>query len=130
LVTVIICGRDTNESLASDRDLRRLSVFSCTARSVEVHGHPPGPKAEQKFFTRIPQQWKDLTEVKKGTVRKTAAHKNATFLVPLPIVSKLLVNVETEAVAAATRRQFPCPVKYRYKYLDIIYRCGSIQTEP
>jgi hypothetical protein len=104
LVTFIICERDTNENLATDRDLRRLSVFSCTARSVEVQGHPPGPEAEQKFFTRIPQQCGDLTDLKKWIVRKTAPDKNTTFLVPLPIVSKSLVNVETEAVAAAARR--------------------------
>jgi hypothetical protein len=75
---------------------------------------PPGPEAEQKFFTRIPQQCRDLTDLKKWTVRRTAADKNATFSITLPIVSKSLVNVETEALAAA-RRQFPCPVKCRYK---------------
>jgi hypothetical protein len=72
----------------------------------------------------------DLSDLKKWTVCKTAADKNATFLVPLPTVSKSLVNVEIEAVAAAARRQFPCPVKCRYKYPDIIHRSGSIQTEP
>jgi hypothetical protein len=53
-----------------------------------------------------------------------------TTLFRSPIVSKSLVNVEIEAVAAAARRQFPCRVKCRYKYLDIIYISGSIQTEP
>jgi hypothetical protein len=129
LVTVIICGRDTNENLAIDRDLSRLSDFSCTICSVEVEGHPPGPEAEQKFFTRIPEQCMDSTDLKKLTIRKTAAGKNATFLVPLPIVSKSLVNVKIEAVAATTRRQFPCPVKCRYKYLDVRHRSGSIQTK-
>jgi hypothetical protein len=90
---------------------------------------PPGPEAEQKFFTRIPRQCRDLTGLKKWTVRKTTADKNDTFLVPLPIVSKSLVNVETEAVAAAARRQFPCLVKCRYKSLDIITKSGSIQTD-
>jgi hypothetical protein len=99
------------------------------ARSVEVQGHSPGQEAEQKFFTRFPQQCRDLTDLKKWTVRKTTADKNATFLVPLPIVSKSLVNVKIEAVAAA-RRQFPCPVKCRYKYLDIIHRSRSIQRKP
>jgi hypothetical protein len=51
-------------------------------------------------------------------------------VVPLPVVSKLLVNVEIEAITAADRRQFRCPVNCRYKYLDIIHRSGSIQTEP
>jgi hypothetical protein len=55
-----------------------LSVFSCTARSAAVQGHPPGPEAEQKFFTRIPQQHRDLTDIKKWTLRKTAAGRNAT----------------------------------------------------
>jgi hypothetical protein len=106
-----------------------LSVFSCTAHSIEVQGHPPGPEAEQKFFTRTPQQCMDLTDLKKWTVRKTTADKNATFLVPLPIVSKFLVNVEIGAVAAA-RKQFPCRVKCIYKYINIIHRSGSIQTKP
>jgi hypothetical protein len=48
---------------------------------------------------------------------------------PLPIISKSLVNVEIETVAAA-RRQFPCRVKCRHKHLDIIHRSRSIQTEP
>jgi hypothetical protein len=87
---------------------------------------PPGPEAGQKFFTRTPQQCRDLTDLKKWTFRKTAADKNATLLVPLPIVSKSLVNVEIETVAAAARRQFPCPVKCRYKYLDIRHRSGAI----
>jgi hypothetical protein len=104
LVIVIIYGRDTNENLAIDRDLSRLSVFSCTARSVEVQGHHPGPEAEHKFFARIPQQCRDLTDLKKWTVRKRAADKNATFLVQLPIINKSLVNVEIEAVTAAARR--------------------------
>jgi hypothetical protein len=99
------------------------------ARSVEVQGYPPGPDAEQKFFTRIPRQCRDLTDLKKWTVRKTTADKNATFLVLLPIVSKSLVNVEIGAVAAA-RRKFLCRVKCRYKYFDIIHRSESIQTEP
>jgi hypothetical protein len=73
----------------------------------------PGPEAEQKFFTRIPQQCRDLTDLKKWTVRKTAADKNAIFLVPLPIVSKSFVNVEIEGVAGAVRRQFSCPIKCR-----------------
>jgi hypothetical protein len=104
------------------------------ARSVEVQGHPPGPEGEQKIFTRIPQQCRDLTDLEKLTVRKMAADKNATFLVPLPIVSKSLVNVEIEALAATARRQFPCLVKckckYKYKYLDIRHRSESIQTKP
>jgi hypothetical protein len=89
----------------------------------------PGPETEQKFFTRIPQQCRNLTDFKKWTVRKTIADKSATFLVPLPIVSKSLVNVEIGAVAAA-RKQFPCRVKCRYKYIDIIHKSGSIQTKP
>jgi hypothetical protein len=76
---------------------------------------PPGPEAEQKFFTRIPKQCMDFTDLKKWTVRNTAADKNATFLVPLSIVNKSLVNVEIEAVAATTRGQFLCPVKCIYK---------------
>jgi hypothetical protein len=75
---------------------------------------PPGPETKQKFFTRIPEQYIDFTDLKKQTIRKMAADKNATFLVPLPIVSKSLVNVEIGAVAAA-RKQFPCRVKCRYK---------------
>jgi hypothetical protein len=121
--------RNTNENLAIDRDLNHLFVFSCTAHSVEVQSHPPGPEAEQKLFTRIPKQCRGLTDLKKWTVRRTAADKNATFLVPLPIGSKSLMNVEIKAVAAA-RRQFSCRVKCRYKYLDIRNRSGSIQTKP
>jgi hypothetical protein len=90
---------------------------------------PPGPEAEWKFFTRIPQQCRDFTDLKKWTVRETTADKNATFLVPLPIVSKSLMNVEIEAVAAA-RRQFLCLVKCKYKYIDIRHRSRSIQTKP
>jgi hypothetical protein len=90
----------------------------------------PGPEAEQKFFTRIPQHCRDLTDFKKWPVRKTAADKNATFLVPLPIVSKSLANVGTEAVVTAARRQFPCPVKCKYTYLNVIHRSGCVQTEP
>jgi hypothetical protein len=130
LVTVIIWGRDTNENLAIDRDLSRLSVFSTRLAASRSTAILPGPEAEQKFFTRIREQCMDFTDLKKWTVRKTTAGKNATFLVPLPIVSKLLVNVEIEAAAATTRRQFPCPVKCRYKYLDIRHRSGSIQTKP
>jgi hypothetical protein len=130
LVTVITCGRDTNENLVIDRDLSRFSAFSCTVRSVEVQSYSPGPEVEQKFFTRIPQQCRDLINLKKWTVRKATANKNATFLVPLPIISKLLVNIEIEAVSAAARRQFPCRVKCRCKYLDLIHRSRSIQTEP
>jgi hypothetical protein len=107
-----------------------LSVFVCTVRSVEVQGHPPGPEAGQRFFTRIPQQCRDLIDLKKWTVHRTAADKNTTVLVPLPIVSKSLVNVEIEAVAGAAQRQFPCPVKWRYKYLDIRHKSGSTQTKP
>jgi hypothetical protein len=92
-----------NENLAIDRDLSRLSVFSCTARSVEVQGHSPGPETEQKFFTRIPQQCRNLTDLKKWTVRKTTTDKNATFLVPLLIVCKSLLSVEIGAVAAARK---------------------------
>jgi hypothetical protein len=73
----------------------------------------PGPEAEQKFFTRIPQQCMDLTDLKKWTFRNTAADKNTTFLVLLPIVSKSFVNVEIEGVAGAVRRQFSCPIKCR-----------------
>jgi hypothetical protein len=64
----------------------------------------PGPEAQQKFFTRIRQQCMDPTGLKKWTVRETAADKNATFLVPLAIVNKVLVNIEIEAVLAAARR--------------------------
>jgi hypothetical protein len=92
-------------------------------------GRSTGPEAEQRFFTVIPQQSRDLPGLKKWTIRKTAADKNTTFSVPLPILSKSLVNVEIEAVASA-RRQFPCPAKCTYKYRDIIHRSGSIQTEP
>jgi hypothetical protein len=105
------------------------ACLSSHARLAALRSRAIPPEAEQKFFTRIPQQCGDLTDLKKWTVRKTAADKNPTFLVPLPIVSKWLVNVEIEAVAAA-QRQFPCHVKRRYKYLDIIHRSGSIQTEP
>jgi hypothetical protein len=65
---------------------------------------PPGAGVEQKFFTVIPQQCRDLTDLRKWTVRKTAADKNTIFLVPLPILSKSLVNVTIEAIAAAARR--------------------------
>jgi hypothetical protein len=34
-----------------------------------------------------------------------------------------------EVVAATARRQFPCPVQCRYKYLDIRHRSGSIRTK-
>jgi hypothetical protein len=106
-----------------------VSSYAWTAAS-RSRAIPPVPEAEQKFFTRIPQQCRDLTDLKKWTVRKTAADKNATFLVLLPIVSKSLVNVEIEAVAAAAQRQFPCPVKCRHKYLDTRRRSGSIQRKP
>jgi hypothetical protein len=118
--------------------MKTWPLIATSAACLSSHGRlagsrsraiAPGPEAEQNFFTRISQQCRDLTDLKKWTVRKTAADKNATFLVPLPIVSKSLVNVKTEAVAAA-RRQFQCPVKYRYKYLEIMHRSGSIETEP
>jgi hypothetical protein len=124
------------DSLALNIQQLRVLVGKCKSSingSLQQLGYravPPGLEAEQQFLTRIPQQCRDLTDLKKWTVRKTAAEKNATFLVPLPIVTKSPVNVETEAVAAAARRQFPCPVKCRYKYLDIIHRSVSIQTEP
>jgi hypothetical protein len=70
LATVIICGRDTNENMVIDRDINHLFVFSCTARSVEVQGHPPGPDPEHKFFTRIPQQCMNLTDLKSGPSTK------------------------------------------------------------
>jgi hypothetical protein len=92
-----------------------------------------GPDTEQEFLARIPLNFRDANELKKWTIRKSikVAPKIAEkqqFVVPLPASWSPQVDVETEAVHVIIHRTFPCPVKCRYKYLDIIHRSVSIQT--
>jgi hypothetical protein len=124
------------DGLALNIQQLRMLIGKCKSSingSLQQLGYravPPGPDAEEQFLARIPQQCRVLTDLKKWTLRRTASSKKAVFLVPVPMVTRWPVNVETEAVAAGHRRQFPCPVKCRYKYLDITHRSVSIQTEP
>jgi hypothetical protein len=88
--------------------------------------------SEQEFLARIPLNFRDATELKKWTIRKSAKAtpigRQHEFVVPLPASWRPHVNVETEAVHVIVHRTFPCLVKCRYKYLDIIHRSVSIQT--
>jgi hypothetical protein len=84
------------------------------------------PEEYEELILRLPGQVADAFELKKWSMRRQAAEQARPFIVPVPMPWR--VDVETEAVDAVVRR-VPCPIKCRYKYLDIIQRSVSIQTE-
>jgi len=89
----------------------------------------------EEFLSQFPPNMAHKVDMKKWSTRKQMHDEAAApvlfqtkpFIVPLPV--PLGVDVETEAVDSIVRRPFPCPVKCRYKYLDIIQISVSIQTE-
>jgi hypothetical protein len=70
---------------------------------------------------------RDSPELKKWTIRKRADAKANCVTVPPPLPEPN-VSVETEAVHVRVLKTFPCPVKCRYKFMNIIHRSVSIQT--
>jgi hypothetical protein len=102
------------------------SLINGSLQHLGYSAEPITPEECEELVSRLPGQITDAFELKKWSMRKRAAEQPETFVVPLPM--RWRAGVETEAVEAIVR-QFPCPIKCRYKYLDIIQRSVSIQTE-
>jgi hypothetical protein len=81
---------------------------------------------EQEFLSRLPVTLRDSLDLKTWTIRRTTEARPRR--VPSPPPPEPNVSVETEAVHVRVLKTFPCPVKCRYKYMDIIHRSVSIQT--
>jgi hypothetical protein len=76
-----------------------------------------------------------MTELKKWTIRRTSIADPPpalppAFIVPLPTIRPVPPPPEAATdIEAVVHRKFPCPVKVRYKYREILYQSVSIQTE-
>jgi hypothetical protein len=139
----LVCGVFfLRDSLALNIQQLRTLLGKCKSSingSLQRLGYSallPGHEAEQEFLSRIPSHCQEPSDLKRWTIRKVAsivstpkAPPAPALVIPLPLSWRDRVNVETEAVQEIVRRTFPCPVKCRYKYLDIIHRSVSIQTE-
>ncbi|OHS99603.1 hypothetical protein TRFO_33891 [Tritrichomonas foetus] len=108
---------------------------------------------EQKFLKMIPMQFRDASDLKKWTIRKninetknemakninidygngrttnkTIESKKTTFLIELPDIWKPKPDTATE-VKKIVQKKYPCHVKCRYKFYELIHHSVSIQTE-
>jgi hypothetical protein len=136
----LVCGIFfLSDSLSLNIQQLRILMGKCKSSingSLQQLGYAAqssSSETEQEFLARIPLNFRDATELKKWTIRKSVKttpriETQPQFVIPLPASWRPQVNVETEAVHVIVHRTFPCPVKCRYKYLDIIHRSVSIQT--
>jgi hypothetical protein len=136
----LVCGIFfLSDSLSLNIQQLRILMGKCKSSingSLQQLGYAAqssGADTEQEFLARIPLNFRDSNELKKWTIRKSIKVTpriagTQQFVVPLPASWSPQVDVETEAVHVIVHRTFPCPVKCRYKYLDIIHRSVSIQT--
>ena len=91
---------------------------------------------EQQLAHFIPVQYREAADIKKWTLRKNVRleskpsiqQKRSTFIIPIPDIYISKPEISTEA-KKIVKKNYPCPVKCRYKYYDIVYQSVSIQTE-
>jgi len=123
------------DSLAVNIQSLRILLGKCKSSingSLQRLGYsaePHGCDADEEFLSRVPGPLRQGSELRTWSIRRRAAtaERRAPFVIQLPL--SCTVGVETEAIEAAARRRFPCPIKCRYKYFDILQRSVSIQTD-
>ena len=93
---------------------------------VQTQSH----EVEKEMLSMIPAPARDISELKKWTIRKytpptqEAPEQKPKFVIPIPanLRRSSLPVKSAEEMQKLVHRNFPCPIKYRYKYLDIISR--------
>lgn len=136
----LVCGvmfLGEQDELAVNVQKLRVLMGKCKSSlngSLQRLGYsadPPNPEAQGQLTSHMPFGVGQTAELKKWSVRRKTELKPEPpakpFVIQVPLAWR--VSVDTEAVEAIAHRTFPCPVKCRYKYLDIIHRSVSIQTE-
>ena len=86
---------------------------------------------EKELISRIPLNARDMNELKKWTVRRSKeAQPEPTFMIQIPsnLTRKPEQVRKAEEVQAFVHAHYPCPVKCRYKYYDILHQSVSVQT--
>jgi hypothetical protein len=108
------------------------SSMNGSLQQLGYTAQPPLSGNEAELIQKIPYLSRDISEMKKWTIRKNGSETcliEPPFLVPMPSPMKTSATVNTTEVNSAMESQFPCPVKCRYKYLDMIRHSIAIQTE-
>ena len=138
----VVCGiMFLKKSIAINIQQLRLLVGKCKSSingSLQQLGYtalPQGREMSQEFLYRVPFFQKDSLELKKWTIRENSQSvqslsnsqkeakplmiPNKTNLFPLPQV-KLNSPINAEKINEIVQSSYPCPVKFRYKYIDML----------
>ena len=123
----IVCGIVfLSNSIAINIQQLRLLFGKCKSSingSLQQLGYsalPPGKDLSPEFLYRIPFFRKNSSELKKWTIREIMQKtyiKPKLFIIPLPNIP---VKPETETIKKIVETSFPCPAKFRHKFLQIM----------
>jgi hypothetical protein len=109
---------------------RCKSSINGSLQQLGYTADPPPQNLTPDFLSKIPQDRRDMGDLKKWTIRRSRIEVELAvepFVICLP--EKVPETVHTEAIQKLVEQKFPCPVKCRYKYHEIMYQSVSIQTE-
>jgi hypothetical protein len=107
---------------------RCKSSINGSLQQLGYSADPPPQQLTPDFLARIPQSHRDMSDLRKWTVRRTRLDLEfgaSPFVIPLP--ERAVERVD--AMETLVEQKFPCPVKCRYKYQQMMYQSVSIQTE-
>jgi hypothetical protein len=141
----LVCGVFfLGDALALNIQHLRILISKCKSSingSLQQLGYSapfPAHALEQQLLGRLPSNFRDSGELKKWTFRVKHCEEQSVpqtpFVVPLPLrypppPPPQHLNVESEAIQAQLTRKIPCPVKWRYKFWNIIHCSVSSQTD-
>ena len=139
----LLCGIFfLNDALAINIQQFRHLVGKCKSSingSLQQLGYLVQGQAqsiERELLSCIPAGVRDVNELKKWTVRKrtgpeSVIHQKPEFVISIPEnMRRMSTPVKSaEEIRKFVHAMYPCPVKCRYKYYDIMRQTASLQTE-
>jgi hypothetical protein len=128
------------DGLALNIQQLRILLGRCKSSingSLQQLGYTSEPQTQttsQDFLMKIPAGYHNTADLKKWTIRRNPAASveilpRSPFLIPLPSLWTPPAAPATNTMQQVLQTRFPCPVKCRYKYHEMLYQSAAAQTE-
>jgi hypothetical protein len=118
---------------------RCKSSINGAIQNLGYTAEPQSQAVDPELVQKFPPLCRAISELRKWTIRRSADTRvkyERPFTIPMPtqvinvrMSPQPVRQVDAEAIRECVHRKFPCPVKCRYKYYDLMYQTEGIQTE-
>jgi hypothetical protein len=103
------------------------SSINGSLQQMGYTAQPQSPGLETSFLAQLPGQYREMNELKNWTIRRKP-QSGGPFVVPVPTNLSATNTVVEKPIDGQINPRMPCPVKWRYKFMDAMKSMESNQS--